>query len=53
MNGGIKVNYSDYENFAKKYKQQLTDYKEWLEFYLSCLDSICKDAITSGRFTML
>lgn len=49
MNGGIRVKYSDYENFAQKYKQQLTDYKEWLELYLSYLDSVCNDAIISGK----
>lgn len=49
MSGGIKIKYSDYESFAKKYNQQLTDYKEWLELYLSYLDRVCEETITSGK----
>ena len=49
MNGGIKVKYSKYEKFAEKYNRYLLDYKECLELYLKCLDSVCQEAVVSGK----
>lgn len=49
MNGGIKVKFSDYEQCAQKYKEYLGQYKEWLTNYIGYINTICDEAITSGK----
>ena len=49
MNGGIKVKFSDYEQCAQKYKEYLGKYKEWLTNYIGYINTLCDEAVTSGK----